>query len=427
MTGAPPITVVGGGLAGLTTALVLAESGHAVRLLDRGGNAGKRGGKASPADTIRTTTLNPLAARVMRRVGVLGHMEKGKRPIVPITAIHVSDEKQGRGGGDGGDRLLGWETEEPLAYVARNSDMVEAAEALAKRHRHVDLHRGATITDMVPSKDRTGIELLDAEGGTWTAGLVVACDGAASPLREKAGIRAIERDPGQTAIVADIELEAPHRNMAWQRFLATGPVALMPLNGPRLASLVWTLPTGEAADLAAADADAFSERLTEDARAPFGALRLASERHHWNLRLCHAVKPRAERMVLLGDAAHAIHPLAGQGFNLAIGDMVGLAEALDWTRSRGADPGSDAVLARYARKRLVDTAGMTIATDGLNALFGKAPAPLRSVAGAAMAMLDRTPFKNAFMEFANGGFAMRAAGGGMSESDWARDFFNDHG
>ena len=426
MTGAHPVTVVGGGLAGLATALVLAESGHGVRLLDRAGGPRRKGGRADPADTVRTTTLNPLAVKVMRRIGALDRMERGKRPLVPVTAIHVSDERQGRGGG-GDDRLLGWETGEPLAHVARNSDMAEAAGAIAGRHRLVDIHRGVEIAGMAPSEDRGGIELVDAKGGTWTAGLVVACDGAASPLREKAGIRVVERDPGQTAIVADIGLEAPHRNTAWQRFLASGPVALMPLDAPRLASLVWTLPTGEAADLMEAEAGVFSERLTEDARSPFGALRLKGERRHWELRLRHAVRPRAERLALLGDAAHAIHPLAGQGFNLAIGDMVGLAESLDWARSRGADPGSDAVLARYARKRLVETAGMAIATDGLNVLFGRAPAPLRSVAGTAMAMLDRTPLKNAFMEFANGGLAMGAAGGGGPESDWTRDFLNGRG
>ena len=423
MTGAAPIVIVGGGLAGLTTALVLAESGHAVTLLDQGGGGN---GKAGAGD-IRTTTINPLATRVMGRVGVLDRMESRKRPLTPITAIRVTDEGRRQGGTSGGDHLLGWEGEEPLAFVARNSDMVEAAGALAENHRDIDIHRNVTVAGFAPAGDHGALRLLDAEGGAWPAGLVVACDGAASPLRGKAGMRVVERNPGQTAIVADIRLETPHEGVAWQRFLATGPVALMPLDEPDLASLVWTLPSAEAATLMEADDESFGPRLTGDARCPFGALRPASERRDWKLRLCHAVKPWAERMVLLGDAAHAIHPLAGQGFNLAVGDMIGLAEALDWAGTHGADPGSDAVLSRYARKRLPDTAGMTLATDGLNALFSKTPAPLRSAAGAAMAVLDKTPFKNAFMDVANGGLAMRAAGGGLSESDWARRFFNHPG
>ena len=426
MTAARPIVVVGGGLAGLAASLVLAESGHAVSLLDRGDG---RRAKGEAADTIRTTTLNPLAIKVMRRIGILDWMEGKKRPLVPVSGIRVSDEKQ-RGGGER-DRLLGWEADgedgPPLALVARNSDLVEAAGALAGRHKGIELHRKVDVDGFTLAGNHGAIELADAAGGKWPASLVVACDGAGSPLREKAGIRTIARDPGQTAIVADIELEAPHGGLAWQRFLSTGPVALMPLDKPKLSSLVWTLPTGGAGELAEADDAEFGRRLTDAARSPFGALRPASGRHHWQLGLRHALRPWAERLVLLGDAAHAIHPLAGQGFNLAVGDMVVLAEALDWAVAGGTDPGGSAVLSRYARRRLPETAGMTLATDGLNLLFGKAPAPVRTAAGTAMAMLDRTPLKKAFMEFADGGLAMRAAAGGMSESDWSRRFFGGAG
>jgi 2-polyprenyl-6-methoxyphenol hydroxylase-like FAD-dependent oxidoreductase len=151
-----------------------------------------------------------------------------------------------------------------------------------------------------------------------------------------------------------------------------------------------------------ADPASFGQSLTEIALAPFGMMVLASDRRGWSLRLRHAIRPYAQRLVLLGDAAHAIHPLAGQGFNLAVGDMIGLADALEWGDDHGCEPGDASVLARYARGRVTETAAMTMATDGLNALFSFSPAPLRSLAGAAMTILDQSPLKNIALNFANG-------------------------
>lgn len=399
-----PIIIVGGGLAGLTTALMLAKNGQLVTVLDQGGGT---------ADTLRTTTLNPAAMAALEPLGVIAWMRNNNRPLTAMTAIEVSDEKQRSPGGNpsGGaapDRLLGWQAETPLAQVARNSDLVDAVTALVGRHRHIRRHKGVSITDFsATDRGHAAASLTDADGKIWRAGLVIACDGAASPLRTLAGIRTLERNPGQTAIVADIRLARPHRNLAWQRFLTGGPVALMPLDDPTMASLVWTLRDADADTLMKADPAAFGQSLSEAAAAPFGELSLASERRHWSLRLRHAIRPYGPRLALVGDAAHAIHPLAGQGFNLAIGDMTGLAAALDWAEQSGSDPGSTAVLARYARGRLVETAAMTLATDGLNALFSFAPAPMRSVAGAAMTVLDRSGLKDLAMLAASGGLNRR--------------------
>ena len=391
-----PIVIVGGGLAGLATALTLAKRGHGVTLLDQGGGE---------ADRIRTTTLNPLAMQHLGELGIIAWMEKQSRPLVPVTAITVSDEKQYQGRPNADDRLMGWDDDTPLAYVARNGDMVDAALALARRNRLITLQQGVAISGFNPvDKDHghAAACLTDTNGNRWPASLIIACDGGGSPLREMAGIRTIERNPGQTAIVADVQLERPHGQVAWQRFLKGGPVALMPLSDSTMASLVWTLKDEDAKVLLDADPASFGQSLTEIALAPFGMMVLASDRRGWSLRLRHAIRPYAQRLVLLGDAAHAIHPLAGQGFNLAVGDMIGLADALEWGDDHGCEPGDASVLARYARGRVTETAAMTMATDGLNALFSFSPAPLRSLAGAAMTILDQSPLKNIALNFANG-------------------------
>ena len=338
-------------------------------------------------------------------LGIIAWMEKQSRPLVPVTAITVSDEKQYQGRPNADDRLMGWDDDTPLAYVARNGDMVDAALALARRNRLITLQQGVAISGFNPvDKDHghAAACLTDTNGNRWPASLIIACDGGGSPLREMAGIRTIERNPGQTAIVADVQLERPHGQVAWQRFLKGGPVALMPLSDSTMASLVWTLKDEDAKVLLDADPASFGQSLTEIALAPFGMMVLASDRRGWSLRLRHAIRPYAQRLVLLGDAAHAIHPLAGQGFNLAVGDMIGLADALEWGDDHGCEPGDASVLARYARGRVAETAAMTMATDGLNALFSFSPAPLRSLAGAAMTILDQSPLKNIALNFANG-------------------------
>ena len=280
-----PIVIVGGGLAGLATALTLAKRGHGVTLLDQGGGE---------ADRIRTTTLNPLAMQHLGELGIIAWMEKQSRPLVPVTAITVSDEKQYQGRPNADDRLMGWDDDTPLAYVARNGDMVDAALALARRNRLITLQQGVAISGFNPvDKDHghAAACLTDTNGNRWPASLIIACDGGGSPLREMAGIRTIERNPGQTAIVADVQLERPHGQVAWQRFLKGGPVALMPLSDSTMASLVWTLKDEDAKVLLDADPASFGQSLTEIALAPFGMMVLASDRRGWSLRLRHAIRP----------------------------------------------------------------------------------------------------------------------------------------
>ena len=400
------IIIVGGGLAGQVTALMLAHHGHAVTLMD----AAKQPAQAqTDAEAIRTTTLNPFAYGLLADLGIIGRMTTLP---TPIHCIEVSDERlRPRPGFAIEDRLLGWDNaDEPLAHTARNRDLVAAARAEVAASPLISILTGSPITAWQPRHPELGHAagmLTDAAGQRFDCQLVVACDGGASPLRGMAGIRTISRNPRQTALVADIRLTRPHQHMAWQRFLESGPLALMPLDDPYLAALVWSLDHETADRLSDISDDRFDAALNDAAVSPFGDLTVASRRLAWPLRLNHALTPAARRLTLVGDAAHAIHPLAGQGFNLAVGDAAALAEALNWGRDHGAEPGAASVTDRYASKRRAEVAAMTLATDGLNLLFGKGPPQLRAAAAMAMSVLDRSPLKRIAQRVAGGGFSLR--------------------
>ena len=395
-----PIMIVGGGLAGLVTALVFARSGHSVTLMDADR-------PTAEAEKIRTTTLNPYAYAWLENLGVTDHMPV---PPTPVHKIEVSDERlRPRPGFAIKDRLMGWDSdapETPLAYTARNHDLVTASKMLVQATGEIDYRQGARITSWQskhPTDGHAAGLLEDADGKTYRAELVIACDGGSSPLRELAGIRTIRRNPGQTALVADIKLSKHHQQMAWQRFLDNGPLALMPLDKDDLAALVWTLDDETAEQLKTIEDDRFDAALNDAAMSPFGDLAVASTRFSWPLRLNHAIKPCATRLALVGDAAHSIHPLAGQGFNLAMGDAEALSNAVSWNRDHGLDAGAAAGLDRYARARLAEVSAITLATDSLNLLFGKAPPQLRAATAMAMSLLDRSPLKKLARHVAAGG------------------------
>jgi len=406
-TGAHDVVVVGGGLTGFAIALALADAGIATLVLDH-----PDGG----SDTIRTSTINPASHGFLDRLGVIRAMADLGHAITPVHEIRVSDaQTRPRPGYAVDDTLLSWKDAEdnagPLAYVMRNNAVLDALVRLAEAHAKITIRQALAIPPAPEDFQRRDTAChrleLEATGETITTPLIIAADGGESPLREAARIRTIRRLPGQTAIVADIRSSRPHRHIAWQRFLDGGPVALMPLDAPDLSSLVWTLRDDDAAVMHKADPVMFGQILSEEFGPAFGDLTLASARHAWPMRLSHALKPFAHRLVLAGDAAHRIHPLAGQGYNLALGDAQALADALGWAREHGADFGDPLVLERYARQRFAETAAMTLATDGLNQLFSFGPKSLRSAAGMAMAAFDRSPFMALARRVASGGLNRR--------------------
>jgi 2-octaprenyl-3-methyl-6-methoxy-1,4-benzoquinol hydroxylase/2-octaprenylphenol hydroxylase len=258
----------------------------------------------------------------------------------------------------------------------------------------------ASVRAFEAREDRIQLELDD--GRSLTAALLVACDGAASPLRALAGIATRGRDYAQSAVVAHLQTERPHAHTAWQRFLPTGPLALLPLADGR-SSLVWSLPTDEANRVLALDDQAFVDALGVASDFRLGRIIASSARASFALKLQLARQYQAERFVLLGDAAHAVHPLAGQGVNIGLRDVVELRDTLLDARRAGRDIGADHILRRYARRRRSADTLDALGLDALARIYAWESSPLIAARGLGMRLLDRlAPLKRRVGDHAAG-------------------------
>ncbi|RZO29926.1 MAG: hypothetical protein EVA90_02900 [SAR116 cluster bacterium] len=408
------VAVVGGGLTGVMMATALSYAGVDVALIDRDGgrdgsqDGGRDDGKAPGADE-RTTTINAAGARMLTALGVWDRLPAPPSPIRRI-AIAEGPAPTGLAARRRAQTDLSWQTAAaPMAFVVGNMAL-QAALRDSIASRPVTQIPGMAVSDWQNHEDGAELSLTDANGTSSSlhAALVVACDGARSQLAEAAGLGLRETRQTQTAIVTILEAERHHDDTAFQRFLQTGPFALMPFDGTRL-SLVWTLPNNEAERLLAVDETAFEAACLEAFGPGLGYLRLAAARLAWPLRPSWRRRITAPGLILAGDAAHAIHPLAGQGYNLALADAAVLADLLVESRRRGL-PASHLSLRRaYEAARWRERAAMTTATSGLNSLFSHAPAGVRRLAGLGFAVLDRLPVKSVFSDIAAGGQLAEAA------------------
>ena len=414
------IIVVGGGLTGVMMALTLSHSPYKITLLDRQSSDESKDAHPQdtehkntepkntvPTNTVRTTTVNAVGQRMLVALGVWDRLD-----TTPIHQIKVAEgaaptTMRGRRHTAFG---LDWRTEQaPMAYVVQNDHLLTALEDCL-------LQRGSTVirdrTATAINQHQSAAELIteDAAGNIskMTCQLVVGCDGRNSTLGQNAGIRQRRLPHVQTAIVAIMTAERPHENTAFQRFLRPGPIALMPMDGKRL-SLVWTVPKDSAADLAACDPDAFNAACNAAFGDSLGLLSLDSPRLSWPLQPGFVMRPTAPRLVLAGDAAHPIHPLAGQGYNLALGDAAVLLDVLCETYARGLSAGHVSLGTQYRARRRGEVLAMSMATVGLNALFSQMPGGLHKIAGLGMSLLQRSPVKSVFADIARGGALTKAS------------------
>lgn len=288
--------------------------------------------------------------------------------------------------------------EPDLGHIAENRAVQAALTARAVAAGVVLLRAGFTTLEAAPDAIRVAL----ADGREFRAALVIGADGAESPVRTQAGIGVRGWDYEQRAVVAHLRPERGHRDTAWQRFLDTGPLALLPLADGRV-SLVWsTLPT-LAEELVACDDGEFSARVTEASAAVLGRLEPAGPRASFPLRLLHARQYAAQRVALIGDAAHTVHPLAGQGINLAFLDAAALVDVVGEAVEAGDDPGEPAVLRRYERWRKAEAVPAIALLDGIKRLFsGGNPLQSRVRRGALELTQSLPPLKRVLMQRALG-------------------------
>jgi 2-octaprenyl-6-methoxyphenol hydroxylase len=291
---------------------------------------------------------------------------------------------------------------EPFAHMIENGPLLAALVERATRDGVSLIAARVAGYSQPPSAGTARIVADLGERGSMTARLLVAADGANSRVRECAGIASTNWDYGQSAIVTTVAHERPHHGRAEEHFLPAGPFAILPLTGAR-ASIVWTEDEAEATRIVALADDAFHAELESRFGLHLGEITVVGPRRAFPVRLAIARTFVSERVALVGDAAHVIHPIAGQGLNLGLRDVAALAECIVDAARVGLDPGGADVLSRYQRWRRFDTVLMGVTTDGLNRLFSNRSDVLRLARDIGLGLVDRLPsLKDMFIRQAAG-------------------------
>ena len=386
------ILIAGGGLNGPTLALALADAGLSVAVVDpRPADA-----RASVDFDGRAYALAIASQRLLKALGLWPGLAAKSQPILQVKA------SQGLPGQGAAPFFLHFDSAEieegPVGYMLEDRFLYRALlDAMSDRVTHMP---GIAVTGHQVAASHVTVTLSD--GRDMTARALIGADGRNSSVAQRAGIRRQGWDYGQTALVAAIDHEKPHHGIAQQYFMATGPLAILPLPGNR-SSVVWSETNDNARTIAALDDDAFLKVLRPRFGDYLGAISLAGARFSYPLSLSLAETYAAPRIALIGDAAHGVHPVAGQGLNLGLRDVAALAEVLVEAARRGEDIGSELVLERYQAWRRFDATSLALGMDSVNRLFGSDNPILSAARGIGMGVVTALPpLRRRFMRQAAG-------------------------
>ncbi len=385
------VVIVGAGAIGTALACVLRNSGLQIALVDA---REPQAFTAAVEVDLRVFALSPASRNLLESLGAWQTIQSQR--VAAYTEMHVWDAT---GSGcihfdcaDVGEAALG--------YIVENGLMQHALRMQLQTAHNVTAIHPATPESVEIDPQQATLTLQD--GRRLHARLLVAADGAQSATRKLVGIETHSASYGQTAIVAHVATHKPHCRTAWQRFLPTGPIALLPLQDGR-SSVVWSLDNACAAEVQRLDEAGFCAAVTTASDAILGQVTASTPRAGFPLQRMHTREYVHARFALIGDAAHALHPLAGQGVNMGFKDMAALGALILDAQQRHRDFGDLSVLRRYQRTRKGDNLVMITALDGFKRLFSNDNAPLSWLRNTGLRAVDRfTPLKSAFMRRAMG-------------------------
>ncbi|MDT3685205.1 MAG: ubiquinone biosynthesis hydroxylase [Pseudorhodoplanes sp.] len=378
------IVIGGGGLAGLALAIALRDAlgdTFSVVVVDPA--------LERSAGDARASAIAAAARRLFETIGVWDEVAAQAQPILDmiVTDSRLDDAMRPRFLTFDGEIAPG----EPFAHMIENNALIAS---LLKKARAIGIDLRAESVTVFDTQDGV-IAVRVSDGSKVAARLLVAADGARSALREQAGIASFGWDYEQSGIVTTVAHERAHHGRAEEHFLPAGPFAILPLKGNR-SSIVWTEAREEAERLVVLPDAEFHAELEKRFGLHLGEIEIAGPRRAYPLGLMVARSFVADRIALVGDAAHVIHPIAGQGLNMGLRDVAALAEAIVDAARLGLDIGGASVLDRYQRWRRFDTMTMGVATDGLNRLFSNHSDVLRLLRDAGLGIVDRIPSLKSF-------------------------------
>lgn len=387
------LVIIGGGLVGMTLALAAAKQGIASHVVDMADPS------ALTADGFdgRASAISTASWNLFTNIGLADRLAPQG---CPIASIAVTDGmKPGR---------IDFQPEPhegSLGVMFANRVLREAMFEAARDEKLIAWHAPARVVDR--QRGPHGVSATLADGQILKGRLMVAAEGRRSPTRDEAGLKLAHWDYKHRAIIVGLDHEKSHDNVAWEIFYPAGPFALLPmLDGPEgqhRSALVWTVSEKDAAGVLALPERAFCAEIEKRMNGIFGKVTLNSQRSSYPLSFQHTARMTGERLVLVGDAAHGIHPIAGQGLNLGLRDVGTLVEVLTDGMRIGLDPGDAQLLKRYERWRGLDTFSVSVACDSITRLFGvpgRIPSAIRRLGMAGVQRIS--PLKQFFMNEARG-------------------------
>jgi len=417
------VVICGGGMVGLALALALAPTGLRLALLEQQAAdpaalawpAGQDGAPEVPAVLAaalgegrfdpRVSALTPASRTLLESLAVWPLLSRLR--LCPYTDMQVWDAD-----GTGAIHFAAADIHaQCLGYIVENGLVTAALAAALEADGRVQRFNAVTLTALEPAPQpggNPGHTLTLQDGTLLSCRLLIGADGGTSKVRTLAGFETREWAYGQQALVTTVRTAEPHQFTAWQRFMSSGPLAFLPLMLPGAeaqhhSSIVWTCEPDLATELLALDDAAFARRLTRAFEARLGAVQEVALRHSFTLVQKHASTYVHEGIALIGDAAHTIHPLAGQGVNLGFADVQSLAGVLGRAVARGEDFASEQVLSRYQRERKAANLGMMLVMEGFKRGFGSDNLALRWLRNSGLKAADTlTLFKREVMSRAMG-------------------------